>query len=107
MNKRFVILSAAILLASACAKNMDARTYRSDAPVGKVQRGTVLAVESVIIEDASQASENTVGALSGGALGGVGASTIGSGTGQSLATVSGVIAGAVASMTEPPTIPAN
>ncbi|NYT84080.1 glycine zipper 2TM domain-containing protein [Pollutimonas harenae] len=58
-----------------------------------VRLGTVESVRSITIQ---QDRSSGAGALAGGALGGVAASTIGGGTGQVLATIGGGILGAMA-----------
>src|SRR5690606_14456719 len=58
-----------------------------------VRLGTVGSVRSVVIQDERSSG---AGALAGGALGGVAASSIGGGTGRVLATIGGGLLGAMA-----------
>lgn len=93
---RFITMISVTLTLSACARNLDSNTYTSDNTVGKVVPGVIVSARAVTVKDADEVQDNTIGAVSGGLLGGVGGSTVGGGTGQSLATIGGAIAGAVA-----------
>lgn len=93
--KKLTAALACLCLLSACAKEMGATTYRTDAAVGKVLRGTIVNVQPITIRNNDSASENGVGTLAGAAAGGAAASTIGQGDGKTVAMVGGAIAGAV------------
>nr|WP_322995619.1 glycine zipper 2TM domain-containing protein [Castellaniella sp.] len=58
-----------------------------------VRYGTVVSVRPIVIQSAQSSG---VGAVAGGALGGVAASTIGGGTGQVLASIGGALLGGLA-----------
>jgi len=89
-------LAGALTVLAGCANDTASSSVYS---YGQAQReqivrlGTVDAVRSVTIQ---KDRSSGAGALAGGALGGVAASTIGGGTGQVLATIGGGLLGAMA-----------
>lgn len=89
-------LAGALAVLAGCANDTASSSVYS---YGQAQReqivrlGTVDAVRSVTIQ---KDRSSGAGALAGGALGGVAASTIGGGTGQVLATIGGGLLGAMA-----------
>ncbi|NYT63442.1 glycine zipper 2TM domain-containing protein [Alcaligenaceae bacterium] len=90
------VLAASMAVLAGCANNTASSsvyTYGQAQREQIVRTGTVDAVRTVIIQ---KDSSSGVGALAGGALGGVAASTIGRGTGNILATIGGGLLGAVA-----------
>lgn len=98
MRKRNIIVMTAALLCLAvafggCAKSTGKSYTKSEARTAQsVQRGVIVSIDEVTIEqDASIA-----GVGLGGAAGGVIGSTLGRGTGRVLATVAGAAIGAVA-----------
>ena len=91
--RALIALALIPLLLSACARNMSQDVYSSSAPVGKVQRGTVISARNVTIKDNDKLGSGP-GTLVGGVAGGVAGSTIGKGNGNTLATVGGALAGA-------------
>ncbi len=87
------VLLAAGLVLSGCASR-GSRTY-SDGEVRTVQRvqnGTVVAVEDVMVAE----DPSVVGPIIGGVAGGVVGSLFGSGAGKTLATLGGAAVGALA-----------
>ncbi|NYT58152.1 glycine zipper 2TM domain-containing protein [Alcaligenaceae bacterium] len=89
-------LAGSLTVLAGCANDTASSSVYS---YGQAQReqivrlGTVDAVRSVTIQNDRSSG---AGALAGGALGGVAASTIGGGTGQVLATIGGGLLGAMA-----------
>lgn len=89
-------LAGSLTVLAGCANDTASSSVYS---YGQAQReqivrlGTVDAVRSVTIQSDRSSG---AGALAGGALGGVAASTIGGGTGQVLATIGGGLLGAMA-----------
>ena len=93
--KKIITACACLLFVSACARDMDANTYRSNATVGKVLRGTIVNVQPITIRNNDSTSQNALGGVAGGAAGAAAGSTVGGGSGKTVATVGGAIAGAV------------
>jgi outer membrane lipoprotein SlyB len=86
---------AALLLVSACARNMQGDVYSSSSSVGKVVYGTVVSVRQVTIKDNEDPNNNGLGAIAGGVAGGVGGSEIGKGKGSVIGAIGGALAGAM------------
>ncbi|MFW6243806.1 MAG: hypothetical protein ACOC15_01560 [Desulfovibrionales bacterium] len=93
MSKRVPIVFLLLLSLSlvGCAASKSGKVYTRDQAREKqsVQYGTVLQVEEVLIEG----SRSGLGVLGGAIVGGVLGSTIGSGTGKTLAILGGAVAG--------------
>ncbi len=94
-TRTLIAVSGLLLLLTGCGRDIGGSTYTSGNTVGKVIYGTVISARPVTVKDNDKLENNTLGGVAGGALGGVGGSGIGKGNGQNLATVGGVIAGAV------------
>lgn len=89
------LMTTALLLLSACARDLSSNTYTSDSTFNLTLQGKVLSVRPVTIKNSDELSGNTGGLLAGGALGGALGSTVGGGSGKTLAMVGGAIAGAL------------
>ncbi|MDJ0655018.1 MAG: hypothetical protein QNJ40_12730 [Xanthomonadales bacterium] len=91
---RALISVLAALLAASCAANGPNRSYPPGS-IGaslKAQSGTVMAVETVIVEG----NHSVVGTLGGAAVGNSLGRTVGGGSGRRVAGAVGAVAGAVA-----------
>ncbi|MFT0533229.1 glycine zipper 2TM domain-containing protein [Castellaniella hirudinis] len=90
------VLSVAALTLAGCANQSasgSVYTYGQAQREQTVRYGTVVSVRAVVIQSAQSSG---VGALAGGALGGVAASSIGGGSGQVLASIGGALLGGLA-----------
>ena len=88
----------AVAVAGGCARDIGGASVSSSS-VGaatRVERGTVLAVRQVSVQDGERASQNLLGGLLGAAAGAVVGSTIGAGFGRDVAIGVGGVAGAAA-----------
>lgn len=88
------LLSASLAVLAGCANNTassEIYTYAQTQRLQFVRLGTVLSVRPVTIE---KSRTTGVGAVAGGALGGIAASAIGAGTGRILAALGGALLGA-------------
>ena len=94
--KLFSLALSAILVLSGCARQMGANTYTSSSAGGVVLEGTIVSARAVTIKDSDKLQDNAMGGLAGAAVGGVGAHSVGKGTGNAAATIGGAIVGAVA-----------
>lgn len=96
---RIVVMAAVVgslaILAGCANKTASSSVYSYDQAQREqiVRLGTVESVRNVVIQDDRSSG---AGALAGGALGGVAASSIGGGTGRVLATIGGGLLGAMA-----------
>ncbi len=94
-NAFFSLLAIVMTLSLAgCASSRSANVYSRDQArtAHTVQFGTVQAVQQVLIEG----TKSNLGTATGGVAGGVLGSTVGGGSGRTLATVGGAIAGGLA-----------
>lgn len=80
---------------ASCARDLGSDVYTSDSTMNLTLEGKVISTRAVTIKNSDKLSDNTTGALAGGALGGVGASGIGNNSGKSAAVVGGAIVGGV------------
>lgn len=87
------ILVSSIMLTS-CARDLSSNVYTSDATMNLTLQGEIIAVRQVKIKESDRLSDNTAGALGGGAMGAVLGSGVGGGTGKGAAVVGGAILGA-------------
>lgn len=88
--------SLAILTLAGCANQSASSgtyTYGQAQSEQSVRYGTITALRPVTIQNERSSG---VGAIAGGALGGVAANTIGGGSGKTLATIGGVLLGGLA-----------
>lgn len=89
-------LSVSVLALAGCANQSasgSVYTYGQAQQEQNVRYGTVVSVRSIIIQSDRPSG---VGAVAGGALGGVAASTIGGGSGRVLASIGGALLGGLA-----------
>lgn len=93
--KQISLLVAAALILTGCARNMSSSTYTSSSSAGLVLEGTIVSARAVTIKDSDKLQDNVLGGAAGAAVGGVGASNVGKGSGNTAATVGGALAGAV------------
>ncbi len=96
MRAYFKVIAAVTTLAllAGCARDLSSSSYTSDSTLSLTLEGKVVSARPITITDSDQLSRNSLGIISGGALGAAGASGVGRGSGRSLAVVGGVIAGA-------------
>lgn len=87
-----VLVSALVL--TGCARNMNSNVYTSSSAAGLVLEGTVVSARAITIKDTDKLQDNALGGVAGAAVGGIGASNIGKGSGNTAATVGGALAGA-------------
>ena len=93
--RKIVSIAVIAFVFCACARDLDSNVYTSDSTMNLTLEGKVLSVRSVVIKNSDKLSDNKTGALAGAALGGVGASGVGHGSGKTAAIVGGAIAGGV------------
>lgn len=90
------VLSVSVLALTGCANQSasgSVYTYGQAQQEQIVRYGTVVSVRPIIIQSAQTSG---VGAVAGGALGGVAASSIGGGSGRVLASIGGALLGGLA-----------
>jgi outer membrane lipoprotein SlyB len=89
----FILVTAAMLALGGCASGTGGKDYSRDQTraVQEVQMAVVESVRGVNIEG----TKTPVGAAAGAVIGGVAGSTVGSGTGRTLATAVGAVLGGV------------
>lgn len=94
LSTRLALAIMAMILLSGCASSLSGSAYnRAEARQAMtVEYGTVQSVRPILIEGTKTPIGAGAGALAGGILG----STIGGGTGRTLATVGGAVAGGMA-----------
>jgi len=95
-RKIFQIISiflSSILLTS-CARDLSSSVYTSDATMNLTLEGEIISAREVRIKEGDRLSDNTAGALGGGAMGAVLGSGVGGGAGKGAAIVGGAILGA-------------
>lgn len=87
------IAMLALLVFSAGCSNYGGNTYYGDETrtAQTVQRGTLVSVRPVAIQEKHA---GTVGTVAGGAVGGIAGNMVGGGDGRTLATIAGVLVGA-------------
>lgn len=88
------LLLAAMMLTTACARDLGAGEYVSSSTSGIVMEGVVVSARPVKVKETDKTQMNT-GGLAGGVVGGVAGSQIGGGGGRLAATVGGALAGMV------------
>ena len=89
----FILVTATLLALGGCASGTGGKDYSRDQTraVQEVQMAVVESVRGVNIEG----TKTPVGAAAGAVIGGVAGSTVGSGTGKTLATAVGAVLGGV------------
>lgn len=94
MRAGWVVMALASLVLAGCASGLGGGTYeRGEARRAmEIELGTVESVRFVRLEG----TKTPVGTVAGAAVGGIAGSTVGGGTGRSIATVLGAVAGGMA-----------
>jgi outer membrane lipoprotein SlyB len=94
MGKGMLVLSAAAVLFAGCVSQKTGDVYTRDEALREqsVRRATVESVRPVKIEG----TRSGVGAVAGGAVGGIAGSTVGTGKTSSVAAVAGALGGGLA-----------
>jgi outer membrane lipoprotein SlyB len=92
--KLFSFALVVMLGLTGCARNMNSNVYTSSSAGGVALEGTVVSSRAITIKDADKLQDNALGGIAGAAVGGIGASNVGKGSGNTAATVGGALAGA-------------
>ena len=96
--KKITLQIVSLLLLSVfvtgCARDLSSNVYSSDSTLSLTLEGKVIAVRAVTVKNHDKLGDNTGGILAGGAPGAVLGSTVGSGSGTTVAVVGGALAGA-------------
>ncbi len=91
---KFLILSAPVILLSACARDLSSNTYTDSSTVGLVVEGVVVSERTVKVKGSDKLQNNGAGIVAGGVGGAVVGNTIGNGRGSAVTAVGGALAGA-------------
>lgn len=94
MKFSHLILIGALVMTASCARKLSPNEYIDSSTSGMVLEGVIVSARPVTVRGSDNLGDNGAGLLGGGLVGGIAGNQFGGGSGNTAATVGGVLVGA-------------